>query len=88
MKEAVCKDLDIEQAHIKFKLYDNEIIKKRNILAHVKEDTVAGKKVLISSFKGYEKFSFSHEDFKIIRKNLIEHKENIELMITCIKSSS
>ena len=62
-------------------------IKKRNVLAHVKEETMDGKKVLKSNFKGYETFSFSHDDFKEIRQNLIAHKENIKLMIDHIKSN-
>lgn len=87
IKEPECIDLGIQKEHTKFKQYFDEIIKKRNILAHVKEDTIDGKKVLKSSFKGYEEFSFSHEDFKQIRRHLIEHKENINLMIKTIQNN-
>ncbi len=84
IKEPECAGLDIQKEHAKFKQYFDDIIKKRNILAHVKEDIVNGKKVLKSSFKGNESFYFSHEDFKKIRQDLIEHKENIKLMIASI----
>jgi hypothetical protein len=86
IKEPECIDLVIQKEHTKFKQYFDEIIKKRNILAHVKEDTIDGKKVLKSSFKGYEEFSFSHEDFKEIRQHLIEHKDNISQMIKSIQN--
>lgn len=85
LKEPECKDLDCKILHDKFKLYFDEIIKKRNVLAHVKEDTKDGKKILKSSFKGYEEFSFSHEDFKLIRQDLIDHKENVNKMVNYIK---
>lgn len=87
IKEPECKDLNIKIEHVKFKLYDDEIIKKRNVLAHVKEDIINGKKVLKSSFKDYEEFSFSHEDFKQIRQHLIEHKDNISQMIKSIQNN-
>jgi CheY-like chemotaxis protein len=81
MKEPISNKLAISEKHVIFKLYDTEIIKQRNILAHVKEDIIDGKKVLKSSFKGYEEFTFSHEDFKLIRQDLIKHKDNIVDMI-------
>jgi len=86
LKEEVCKKLNINDKHSIFKNYNAEIITKRNILAHVKEDTIEGKKVLKSNFKGYEAFSFSHNDFQLIRKDLIKHKENILLMIQLINN--
>lgn len=82
MKEEICKNLNLKQEHSSFKLYNDEIIKKRNILAHVREELMEGKKVLKSGFKGYEKFSFSHDDFQLIRKDIIKHKENISFMIS------
>lgn len=88
IKEPECKDLKIEKKHDKFKQYFDQIIKKRNVLAHVKEEIIDGKKVLKSSFKGYEEFSFSHEDFQKIRQHLIEHKENIKEMIESIQTHS
>ncbi|MFW2565010.1 hypothetical protein ACN5O4_00290 [Aliarcobacter butzleri] len=86
IKEPECKSLGIQEKHIKFKLYFEKVIKKRNVLAHVKEEIKDGKKILKSSFKGYEEFSFSHEDFKQIRQHIIEHKENITQMIECIQN--
>jgi len=85
LKENLCIDIVINDEHSIFKKYDKEIINKRNILAHVKEELDEnGKKVLKSHFKGYEKFVFSHEDFKQIRQDLITHKENIEKMIEIV----
>lgn len=86
IKEPECVGLDIQKEHTKFKQYFDDIIKKRNILAHVKEEITDGKKILKSSFKGYEEFSFSHEDFKQIRQHIIEHKENITQMIEYIQN--
>lgn len=86
IKEPECKSLGIQEKHIKFKLYFEQVIKKRNVLAHVKEEIKDGKKILKSSFKGYEEFSFSHEDFKQIRQHIIEHKENITQMIEYIQN--
>jgi len=63
-----------------FKGYDQEIIKMRNILAHVKEEVIEGKIVLKSKFKGYESFTFSHQEFEEIRRSLIVHTKNIEDM--------
>ena len=88
MKEPVCKDLSITKKHTVFKIYDKEIINKRNILAHVKEDIIDGKKILKSSFKGYEEFIFSFDDFKLIRQDLIKHKENISEMIKEIRQKT
>lgn len=61
-----------------FKKYEDEIIKIRNVLAHVHEDFVDGKTVLKSKIRGYDEFTFSHKEFENIRKSLISHTENIK----------
>ncbi|MEV9476954.1 hypothetical protein [Aliarcobacter butzleri] len=61
-----------------FKKYDEEIIKIRNVLAHVHEETIDGKTTLKSKIKGYDEFIFSHDEFEKIRKSLILHLQNIE----------
>ncbi|CAA6813544.1 MAG: Unknown protein [uncultured Campylobacterales bacterium] len=61
-----------------FKKYDDEIIKIRNILAHVHEEVIDGKTVLKSKVRGYNKFTFSHTEFEKIRKSLILHSDNIK----------
>lgn len=75
----IAEDITLDKAMFDlFKQYDNDIIKTRNVLAHVKEDIVDGKTVLTSKIKGYETFTFTHEKFEEIRKSLILHSNNIQ----------
>lgn len=77
-KEIIKHILETKDLLDEFKGFEEDIIKKRNILAHVKEDFIDGKIILKSSFKGYEEFNFSHDDFKVMRSDLIKYTDNIE----------
>jgi DNA-binding response OmpR family regulator len=60
-------------------LFENEILKIRNVLAHVKEENdLNGRKVLKSKIKGYESFEFNDEICSSIRNNIRKHADNLE----------
>ena len=55
--------------------YNKEIIEVRNELAHCIEEEKDGKKFLVTS-KGESKY-FDDTDFSVMRKNLIDHYDNL-----------
>ena len=64
------------------KLYDSEIINKRNRLAHVKEkQNEFGKIQLVD-----KEFVFNEETSKEILQNIKKHEANIESILTILKS--
>jgi CheY-like chemotaxis protein len=67
-----------------FKDYDTEVIKVRNVLAHLPEDP-AGDKALRSSLPGYESFVFNDEECLKIRKNIWKHEENLNTLKSIIE---
>ena len=59
--------------------FDRDIIKKRNLLAHVKEDRDAtSKKIFLRSEKNGEVLTFSHEEAKKIRTDISKYKKELE----------
>ena len=63
--------------------YDKEVIKVRDVLAHVPED-FAGHETLKSSLPGYKSFVFSDEECLKIRKNIWKHEENLTTLKSII----
>lgn len=60
-----------------FENYSKDVLKTRNIFAHVKEETRDGKKVLVSTMSGAEEV-FNDDRCIEIRKTLIKYKEILE----------
>ena len=61
--------------------FDRDIIKKRNLLAHVKEKIVkgaSGKKIVLESEKNGEKLIFTRKEAKKIRKDISKYKKELE----------
>lgn len=75
------KPLDIQKF---FENYNRDVLKTRNIFAHVKEEVRDGKKVLISTLSGEEEI-FNDERCIEIRKKLIEYRELLENISSAIK---
>ncbi len=74
-----------------FKLsdFDKDIIKKRNLLAHVKERVIrdaSGKKIVLESEKNGEKLVFTQEEAKKIRKDISKYKKELELIKQSLES--
>ena len=57
--------------------YEKDVIKTRNIFAHVKEVEIDGKKVLVSTSTGGEE-NFNEDRCIEIRKDLIKYREILE----------
>ena len=75
-----------EFVHIKF---DEEIIQKRNLLAHVKEKIIednSGKKIVLESEKNGQKLIFSQEEAKKIRKDILRYKNELERLKEFLKN--
>lgn len=62
-----------------FKKYFEEVIDIRNKFAHAKAVDVSGKILLKGQFEGKD-FEFNEDSCITIRRNLINHKENIETL--------
>ncbi len=60
-----------------FENYNNNVLKTRNIFAHVKEENRKGKSVLVSTLSGKEEV-FDKERCIDIRKKLIEYRSILE----------
>jgi CheY-like chemotaxis protein len=60
-----------------FKKIEDEIIKIRNTLAHVKESATE-KNILRSILKDYKEIKIDYEWCKTMRKNLVKHSENLD----------
>jgi len=74
--------IDIKDEQIVFNTYNDEVIKIRNVLAHVYEDKdEQGKKILKSKIKGYESIHLNEDKFIEIRKNLVKHIDNISSLL-------
>jgi hypothetical protein len=63
-----------------FEEYDAEVIRKRNRFGHVSEKIVEGKIVLESHVTGETAELFDEENCKTIRKALIKHRTNLNLI--------
>ena len=59
--------------------FDEKIIQKRNLLAHVKEKIIEdGKKTILKSEKNGKKLIFSQEEARQIRKDILKYKQELE----------
>ena len=68
--------------------FDEKIIQKRNLLAHVKEKIVedtSGKKIVLESEKNGKKLIFSQEEAKQIRKDISKYKKELEKLKDSLK---
>ncbi len=63
-----------------FQEYNEEVLKKRNRFGHVSEKVIDGKIVLESHVTGEAAEIFDEENCKAIRKALIKHKKNLQLI--------
>jgi CheY-like chemotaxis protein len=69
--------------------FDRDIIKKRNLLAHVKEKNIegaSGKKIVLESEKNGEKLIFTQEEAKKIRKDISKYKKELETIKQSLES--
>jgi len=81
--ESICDFL-----HEKF---DEEIIQKRNLLAHVKEKIIendSGKEIILESEKSGKKLIFSQEEAKKIRKAICNYKKELEKLRDSLKNDA
>lgn len=70
--------------------FDRDIIKKRNLLAHVKEKIVkgaSGKKIVLESEKNGEKLIFTRKEAKKIRKDISKYKKELETIKQFLESN-
>jgi len=75
----------ISPSDFKHELFNNEIIVKRNLLAHVTERKAEGKVVLESK---NESLIFSQEEAKKIRKDILKYKSELESIRTTLLGES
>ena len=77
----ICKDEVKFADFLKiFALFDDEVLKKRDILAHVVEAIDGeGKTILKSTMVGHEEFVFNDAQCISIRKTLRKHSENLQV---------
>ncbi len=57
--------------------YQEKVLKKRNLLAHVKPTHLGGKKVLVG-FDGKEEITVDEDFFQTVREDLAEYREILE----------
>ncbi|WP_026476497.1 response regulator [Alkaliphilus transvaalensis] len=65
--------------------YKEEVLIIRNVLAHVKEEIVDGKRVLRSKLPGFEEFIFDDQICVKIRKDLKKHNDLLKNINTTIQ---
>lgn len=68
--------------------FDEKIIQKRNLLAHVKEKTIndgSTKKIILESERDGKNLVFSQEEAKKIRKDISKYKQELEKLRDSLK---
>jgi len=75
------KKLNVEKF---FENYNKDVLKTRNVFAHVKEELRNGKKVLVSTSSGNEEI-FNEERCIEIRKTLIKYREQLSQIENYLK---
>ena len=71
--------------------FDEKIIQKRNLLAHVKEKIIKYgkiKKTILKSGKNGKKLIFSQDEAKQIRKDILKYKQELEKLRNSLKTIS
>jgi len=69
-----------------FVKYKEEIIDTRNLLAHIKQETVDGRCMLITRMPGKAAFTFNDETCIEIRKNIKKHSDNLDYILETLRS--
>jgi hypothetical protein len=79
--KAVEKAATLKKLKEELNAFDNDVIKTRNMLAHVRKSRDADGKVMLKAIKkGYPDIIVTEEWFRQTRKSLIRHAENLEAL--------